>query len=189
MPEVTSKNKRRDDLKKIAEDILVSYDARTQFVDKIVKDTHELLDVFRRKREGMSANLREILAKFESLRKKDFNVMMQDILMTQYKREENIKKMFADFQEEETGVAQRLKNLLKKGETIRLTDFKKTLNHIRQDQTAREASIGGEIRIELAAMQNEVCQMLEAFKKEREAASSEWAEIRNLLAKKDKNNQ
>ena len=165
---------------------MVSYDARTKFVNEIVEDTHKMLDGFRGKREEMSDNLREVLAKSESLRKKDFNIMMRDILLTQQKREENVKKMLADFREEETRVAEQLRELLKRGEEIRLADFKKTLGRIREDQVVREANAGEQIRIELAKMQDEVYKMLETFKKEREGAASEWQKVRELLIEKEK---
>ena len=184
MPETISNNKRVNDLKNLAEDIIASYGARKKIVNEIVEDTHKMLDSFKSKREEMSGNLREILAKFESLRKKDFNAMMQDILITQQKREDSVKKMLADFREEETRVAERLKELLKKGEEIRIIDFKRTLSRIRREQTAKESIAGEQIRIELANMQSEVSNMLAAFKKERGTAKEEWQKVIDLLAKK-----
>ena len=183
-----SENIVKNNLKNLAEDITASYDARAKIVGEIVEDTHQMLDGFKEKRQEMSDNLREVLAKSESLRKKDFSAMMQDILLTQHKREENVKKMLADFREEEARVAEQLKELLKRGEKIRLADFKKTLVRIRQDQTAREADTGEQVRAELATMQSEVYKMLEAFKKEREAATAEWGKVRELLAQKEKKN-
>ncbi len=174
-------------LKTLAQNIVASHNTRMQVVNEIVEDTHKILDGFKEKRQGMSDNLREVLAKSESLRKKDFNAMMQDILLTQHKREENVKKMLADFREEEARVAEQLKELLKRGEKIRLADFKKTLGRIREDQVAREANTGEQVRAELATMQSEVYKMLETFKKEREAATSEWQKVRELLIEKEKN--
>lgn len=181
------KNIEKNNLKNLAEDIIASYDARIRVVGEIVGDTHKMLDEFKEKRQEMSGNLREVLAKFESLRKKDFNAMMQDILMTQQKREESVKKMLADFREEEARVAEKLKELIKRGEEIRLVDFKKTLAQIRQDQIVREANTGAEVRAEFAIMQSEVYKMLEAFKKERGEAAEEWKKVRELLIKKEKN--
>lgn len=178
--------KQNRNLKNLAEDIIASYDARVRVVGEIVEDTHKMLDGFREKREEMSGNLQEVLAKFEFLRKKDFNAMMQDILLTQKNREESVKKMLADFREEETRVSEQLRELLKRGEEIRLADFKKTLARIRQDQVIREASTGEQIRAELARMQDEVYKMLETFKKEREGAASEWQKVRELLIEKEK---
>lgn len=176
----------KNNLKNLAEDIIASYDARVEVVGEIVEDTHKMLDGFREKRQEMSDNLQEVLAKFESLRKKDFNTMMQEILLTQQKREESVKKMLADFREEEARVAEQLRELLKRGEEIRLADFKKTLGRIRKDQVVREANAGEQVRAELATMQSEVYKMLEAFKKEREAAASEWGKVRELLAEKER---
>ncbi|MBU4350852.1 hypothetical protein L6250_00735 [Candidatus Parcubacteria bacterium] len=178
----------KNDLKNLAEDIVASYNARVKVVGEIVEDTHEILDGFKKKREEMSGNLREILAKFESLRKKDFNAMMQDILATQQKREENVKKMLADFREEEVGMAERLKSLLKKGEEVRLVDFKKTLVHIQEDQKIRETDTTERVKTELTVMQEEVSKMLGVFKKERETASAEWGKMKKVLAKKEKIN-
>ena len=174
----------KNNLKNLAEDIIVSYDSRVRLVGEIVEDTHKTLDEFRAKREEMNDNLREVLAKSESLRKKDFNAMMQDILLTQQKREENVKKMLADFREEEVRVAERLRELLKRGEELRLADFKKTLGRIREDQASREANTGEQVRVELATMQTEVYKMLEAFKKEREAATEEWQKVKELRTEK-----
>ena len=178
----------KNDLKNLAEDIIASYDMRARVVGEIVEDTHKTLDEFKEKREEMSENLREVLAKSESFRKKDFNAMMQDILLTQHTREENVKKMLADFREEEAQMATRLRDLLKQDKQLRLTDFKETIAHIRRDQTARETKTGEQIRVELAAMQGEVHKMLEDFKKEREAASSEWKKVPLLLAEKRSEN-
>ncbi|MFA5813203.1 MAG: hypothetical protein WC862_01685 [Patescibacteria group bacterium] len=170
----------KNNLKNLAEEIIVSYDARVRLVGEIVEDTHKTLDEFKEKRQEMSDDLREVLAKSESLRKKDFSAMMQDILLTQQKREENVKKMLADFREEESRVAERLRELLKKGAELRLADFKKTLVHIRQDQASRETNTGEQVKAELATMQDEVYKMLEAFKKEREAAAAEWNKVRRI---------
>lgn len=177
----------RNNLKNLAGDIVASYDTRVGVIGEIVEDTHKMLDGFREKRQEMSGNLQEALAKFESLRKKDFNTMMQEILLTQQKREESVKKMLADFREEEARVAEQLKELLKRGEKIRLADFRKTLARIRKDQVAREVNTGAGVRAELAIMQSEVSQMLEAFKKEKEGAASEWQKVRELLIEKEKN--
>lgn len=178
----------KNDLKNLTNGIITSYDTRVKMVGRIVEDTHKTLDEFKEKREEMSENLREVLAKSESLRKKDFNAMMQDILLTQHIREENVKKMLADFREEETQVVTRLRDLLKQGKQLRLADFKETIAHIRRDQTARETKTGEQIRVELAAMQGEVHKMLEDFKKEREAAASEWGKVSLLPAEERSKN-
>lgn len=178
------KDNNKNNLKNLAEDIVASYDARAKIIGEITEDTHKTLEEFKEKRQEMSSNLREVLTKFKSLRKKDFDVMMRDILLTQHKREENVRKMLAGFQEEESRVVEQLRKLLKKGEGIRIADFKKTLANIQKDQAIRGINVGEQVKTELAVMQNEVHKMLEEFKKEREAAAEEWKKISPLLAKK-----
>lgn len=167
---------------KIAKDIVASYKARVKVIGAIAEDTRRLLQEFKQKREKISQELKEALSKHESLRKKDFDKMMEDILCTQKEREDNVKKMLADFQIEGTVVVRNLNEMLKKGEKLRLKDFKKTLAKIKQEQEERQKQTPSRIKQELKTMQSEVHQMLENFKKEREKVASEW---KNLWSKKE----
>lgn len=167
----------------IAENIIASYEARIRVVKETVEDTHKMLGEFRRKREKMAEELRESLAKFQSLRKKDFDRMMGDILALQKEREESVKIMLSNFQTQEMKVVQDLRKMLARGENLRIQDFKKTLAKIKKDQEIRQKSsrdIGGEI----TRMQSEVHEMLENFKKEREKVPSEWQNMVASMAKK-----
>ena len=171
---------------KIAKDVVASYEARIKVVQAITEDTRRLLGEFRQKREKMGQELKEALAGHESLRKKDFDKMMEDILMTQKTREENVKTMLADFHSQEMAVVGNLREMLKKGEKLRLKDFKKTLTKIREEQEIREKESSGGIQVELAQMQSEVKEMLENFKREREKVAGEWKTMVALMAKKRK---
>lgn len=174
---------------KIAKDIVASYEARIKVVQATVEDTKRLLEEFREKRERMGQELKEALAKHESLRKKDFDEMMGDILITQSEREESVKKMLADFQDEEMKVVEGLREMLKKGEKLRLKDFKKTLVKIREEQEIREKETPNRINEEISRMRAEVQEMLENFKKEREKVASEWKSLVTLTAQKRKTNK
>ena len=132
----------------------------------------------------MSQELKEALSQHESLRKKDFDKMMEDILIAQKTREENTKQMLADFQEEEMKVVEGLRGMLKRGENLRLKDFKKALTQIRKEQEIRQKETPGRINVELAAMRSEVQEMLENFKKERERVASEWKEMTTSMNQK-----
>lgn len=171
---------------KIAQDIVASYEARIKVIQAIADDTRGLLEEFREKREKMSRELKEALSQHESLRKKDFDKMMEDILIAQKTREENVKQMLADFQEQEMKVVEGLREMLKKGEKLRLKDFKKTLAKIREEQEIRQKETPGRINVELATMRSEVQEMLENFKKEREKVASEWKGLTILTAQKKK---
>jgi len=169
---------------KIAQDIVASYETRIKVVKNIVEDTRRLLQEFRERREKMNQELKEALAKHESLRKKDFDKMMGEILVTQATREDNIKATMADFQEQEMAVVENLREMLKKGESLRLKDFKKTLTKIKRAQEIREKESPGRVQEELTQMQSEVKGMLENFKTEREKVATEWKAMVALMAQK-----
>jgi len=170
----------------IAKDIVASYEARLKVVQATVEGTKRLLEEFREKRERMGQELKEALAKHESLRKKDFDEMMGDILITQSDREKNVEKMLADFRDQEMVVVNNLREMLKKGKKLRLKDFKGTLAKIREEQEIREKETPTCVGEELIRMQSEVREMLENFKREREKVASEWKSMTTTMAKKRK---
>ena len=173
----------------IAKDIVASYEARLKVVQATVEDTKRLLEEFREKRERMGQELKEALAKHESLRKKDFDEMMGDILIAQSEREKNVEKMLADFRDQEMVVVNNLREMLKKGKKLRLKDFKKTLAKIREEQEIREKETPTRVGEELIRMQSEVREMLENFKREREKVASEWKRMVSIMAEKRGKNQ
>ena len=65
--EPASKKQNLDDL---ARGIVVSYDTRVKVVGEIIEDTHKMMDDFREKREDMSKELKEHLAKKRVVAKK-----------------------------------------------------------------------------------------------------------------------
>ncbi len=173
-------------LKDLARDIVVSYDARIKIVGEIIEDTHQIMSGFKEKRNDMSKELQEVLAKCESLRKKDFNRMMANIIAAQNKREKQVRKMLEDFREEEEMVAEKLKSLLGKGEKIRIKDFKKMMIDIKQEQERRMSETGGFAAEQIQEMQKEVHTMLDNFKKERQSVASAWNETLGFLYKEKK---
>ena len=170
-----------EDLKKIAEDIASSYDARIQIVKGIAENTQRMAQGFQAQREAMSNDLRNTLARSEHLRKKDFNKMMEDILHTQATRENSVKQMLLDFRGEEELISKSLRKLLLKGEKIRVKDLKNILSRIRDDQARSSKGTRERISTELVDMQNEVSEMLENFRKERERVASEWKRMTSVL--------
>lgn len=182
-PKSIKRAKSERDLKDLAKDLVASYNARVKIVGGIIDDTHKMIDDFREKREDMSKDLREALASRKSLRKKDFDRMMADIIAQQNKREEEVKQMLADFRKEEEMVADKLRNLLKKGEEVRIRDFKEMMADIRHAQEARTKETTRSISDELEKMRGEVYAMLDNFKKERYSVASAWHQMLGLFHK------
>lgn len=156
-----------EEMKKVAEEIVSSYQSRISTVAAIIDNTHQLLEDLKNKRNEMGNQLKETLAKEESLRKKDFDNMMKDILFHQDEREEQVRELLKTFFEEQKEIAEVIKRNLADGEKVKISDFKNSLKDIQAKQRARE---------------NEVSVLLKEFQTEyKELAES----LRSLLDKRE----
>jgi len=154
-----------DDMKRVAKEIVSSYESRISAVGTIIDNTHQILEDFKNKRNEMSNQLKETLATGESLRKKDFDNMMKDILARQDEREKQVKELLKTYLEEQRDMAVALKNALAEGESIRISDFKTMLQDIQARQKERE---------------EEISKMLKDFREEHEEMAQN---LRSLLDK------
>ena len=146
------------DMKNIAEDVISSYETRLQSIGAIFDSTHQLLEGFQnsfletnQEREQLKTELRENLAKNESLRRKDFDVMIHGILSAQDERGEEVKNKLNTYVNEQKAMARNLsanlaeiKDPLTKGDGRRIREFqvfmKETL--ARQDERKNEVTAG-----------------------------------------------
>ncbi|MBU3965920.1 MAG: hypothetical protein KKG76_00880 [Euryarchaeota archaeon] len=149
-----------EDMKRVAEEIVSSYQSRISTVATIIDDTHQILDDFKIKRNEISNQLKETLARGESLRKKDFDNMMEDILSHQDEREKRVKELLKTFFEEQKEVAEIIKKSLTGAEKIRIDDFKKMLQDIQAKQRTRE----NEVSVMLKEFQTEYKEMAESLR-------------------------
>ena len=149
-----------EDMKRIAEDLVFSYQSRISTVSTIIENTNQLLEDFKTRRNEMSNHLKETLAKEESLRKKDFDKMMNNILSHQDEREKEVKDLLKTFFEEQKEIAEVIKKNLAKGEKVRIDDFKKMLQDIQARQKARE----NEVKTVLMEFQKEYKEMAESLR-------------------------
>lgn len=130
-----------EDMKRVADEIVSSYQSRISEVAAIIDNTHQLLEDFKTKRNEMSNQLKETLAKEESLRKKDFDNMIGEILSHQDEREQQVKGLLKTFFEEQKEIAETIKKNLSEGQKVRINDFKKMLQDIQARQKARENEV------------------------------------------------
>jgi DNA anti-recombination protein RmuC len=149
-----------EDMKRVAEEIVSSYQSRISTVATIIDNTHHLLEDFKNKRNEMSNQLKETLAKEESLRKKDFDNMMGDILSHQDERQKDVKELLKTFFEEQKEIAEIIKRNLSEGQKVRINDFKKMLQDIQTRQKTREH----EVSVMLKEFQNEYKEMAESLR-------------------------
>ncbi|MBI4823598.1 MAG: hypothetical protein HY805_05130 [Nitrospirae bacterium] len=135
-----------EDMKKFAHEIVSSYEQRITAIGEIIDNTHRMLEGFRSNRNEMSIRLKESLALGESLRKKDFDIMMKDIIAGQEEKQRQVKEMLRTYMEEQKGMVSALKGALEEKRAIRASDFKEMLRDIYTKQKKREEEISGMLR-------------------------------------------
>lgn len=104
-----------EQMREAAEEVVASYVTRLTTVSQIIDETYGLLNNSRVERADLETALRNILAETSSLRKKDFDEMMADIMEQQNRREAAIRDGLRRFLDEQVVLANRLKNELKSG--------------------------------------------------------------------------
>lgn len=104
----------------VLENIISSYEARIQMVEAFFGATHQIFQDFqdsllntRQEREKINNRLKENLARNESLRKKDFDRMMNIISLYQEQSEQEIRKLSKEYLGEQTKLAQQLREGLR----------------------------------------------------------------------------
>jgi len=149
-----------EEMRRVAEEIVSSYQSRISAVAMIINNTHQLLEDFKNKRNEMSEHLKETLARQESLRKKDFDNMMKDILSHQDDREKEVRDLVKTFFEEQKEIAEIIKKNLYEGQKVRIDDFRKSLKDIQAKQKVRE----NEVSVLLKEFQTEYKEMAESLR-------------------------
>lgn len=148
-------------LKHAAEEIISSYEERLQSINSIFDNTQTVLGEFQESfsntnhdRETLKVQLRDTLAKNESLRKKDFDIMMNAILLSQDDREREVKNLLNSYLMEQREVARQLKeNLgsfkdgLNKDNIARINEFHGMLKDILREQEERKAEVTGRLKM------------------------------------------
>jgi len=149
-----------EEMNKIVNNILHSYEARIQSIGSLFDTTHQILQGFqdalietREEREKIRAELRENLAKKESLRRKDFDNMMKGILLTQEEREKEVRNLLNRYLNEQREMAQALrenlesvKDSLARGEVQRLRGFQEVIKEILDKQDKRKELITSRLK-------------------------------------------
>jgi len=165
-----------EDMKNIAENIISSYEARIQSIGDIFDTTHLLLRGFqdsfldtKQEREKFSVELRENLAKNESLRRKDFDNMMQGILSTSEEREKEVRNLLDSYLNAQKEMAQalrenlsKIKDALAKGEAGRIKEFQAMIKEIFARQEERKEEVTSNLK-EFQKEQQEMAKRLKAL--------------------------
>ena len=150
-----------EDMRNIVEDIISAYETRLEGIGVIFDTTHQLLRGFqdsfidtKQEREKLTVELRDNLAKNKSLRRNDFDNMMQDILSTQDKREKEVRNLLNIYLNERKEMAQALKgnlekfkDFLTKGEIQRVKEFQNMIKEVLDEQEKRKEEVTSSLKM------------------------------------------
>lgn len=121
-------------------EIVASYGERIGAVSDIIEKSLKMLDESRHTSRAVQNQLKETLAKVESLRKKDFDALVTPILFYQERREQEIKEFLNSFLKNQRELACQLKRVIQAGIFSKVPELEKTLGETIQD--AKEHLVG-----------------------------------------------
>ncbi len=147
-------------MENVVDQIVSSYEVRIQNIGALFDATHQILRNFqdsfldtKQERERLNEELRENLAKNKFLRRKDFNQMMQGIILAQNQREKEVRNLLNSYLTEQKEVAQGLRNNLErfkdslmKGEAQRVKEFQGMIKDILVKQDERKEKVTSGLR-------------------------------------------
>lgn len=142
------------------EEIISSYEERLQSISIIIDNTQTVLGEFqesisntKQEREKLKIELRDTLARNESLRKKDFDTMMNAILLSQDDREREVKGLLSSYLAEQRDMARTLReNLgsfrgsLNRDNIGRVKEFHQMLQDILKKQEERKVEVTAKLK-------------------------------------------
>jgi len=115
-------------------EIVASYDERIGAVSDIIEKSLKMLDESRQVSQAVRSQLKETLAKVESLRKKDFDTLATPILFYQERREQEIKECMTTFLKKQRELACQLQRIVRAGIILKIPVLEKEI-----EQTISEA--------------------------------------------------
>ena len=147
-------------MKDIAENIVASYETRSRSIESLFNTTHQILEGFqnsfldtRQEREKINAQLRESLTKNESLRRKDFDHMMQGIFSAQEDRERQVREGLNRYLAEQREIIHALgdqltkfKDALAGGEAQRVKEYQALIKEILSKQDERKNEVTSQLK-------------------------------------------
>lgn len=172
--------------KNLPQEINEFYDALLEKVRAIRMQAQEHMVEIKKEQSQLAEDLREKLAKGESLRKKDFDDMLASLVETRKNREQEVMELLARFQKEEEEMAAGLRQLLGDGKSIRIKEFKKFLAEFKRKEEERGEDIS-QIKKEANSIKKQGQLVVEQFRKEREEMMEEWQKLALTMRKKKPN--
>jgi len=130
-----------EQLRDVVERVVGSYESKVKVVTSLMREVNQRIRSFHAEQEQMTDRLKGILAKNESLRMKDFDVMMAGIREHQEAREQEVGGIVEDFCTEEEETAAELKEILTAQSPSTLEDFRVLKEQVLSRPKERERRI------------------------------------------------
>lgn len=159
------------------------YDALLDKVMALRSSARERIKSVKKEQEELASKLRESLSKGESLRKKDFNLLMGEIIHRRKEREKEVEAMLEQFHQEEQELKEALKKLFTDGKQVRLRDFKRFIAEFKSKQEERGQDIE-EIKRESVAIRKSAEETVAQFREEREEMMKQWQQLAEKMREK-----
>ena len=170
------------DLNKVVEDIVASYEVKIENIKSFFETTHLILNEFqdplfdiKEERQVISAQLQDLLAKNEHLRRADFNWMMQGVLAIQIEKEKEIRNLVNSYLTEQKQMLNLLKDNLTKikdalanGEGVEVKESQKLMVEILAQQDKRKQEVTSKLKDFQKEQQEMAKRLLELLSKGRE---------------------
>ena len=167
----------------VVKDIVASYEGLIQGIGASIDAAPLILSEFQesilnKKHEGEKINilLQDVLAKNTSLRKKDFNNMMNGILSSQDRREKEASNLLRDYFNDQKNISQgvrenlgRFKDALVRGEAERVKRFHALIKGILAKQEERKKEVISKLK-EFQKEQQEIIKRLKELLAKRKGA-------------------
>ena len=128
-------------MREILEKAIDSYKLQVKTITGLINQVIQLLKDFHLEQEELLVELRDLLAQATSLRKRDFDKMIEDIRSHRRLREAEVTQIVENFLREEEAMIAELRSLLNSGQLPTVADFMITKENLLTPQKAREREI------------------------------------------------
>jgi len=159
--------------KETVEDILSSYETRIENITSIFEVSQSLVDTLpesllgdKKKKEKVTVELKDLLARNDNLRKKDFDKMMDSVSSFQEECGEEMKDLVREYFDEERGVTQILRKALKefkdalaRGEIKKIKNLQLSIKELFAEREKRKSEIVSRLK-EFQGEQEEIPRQL-----------------------------
>lgn len=136
----------REDLRLFADALIDSYEIQVKIVDSLMEQTYDVLRGYQIEVNDMVYRLRDNLAKTQSLRKRDFDRMMEEVVDQWKSHAHSAERMFRTFREQERETIGHLRSLMVSVPSEGLVKVREIRTDLLKRQKDREREIARALR-------------------------------------------